>query len=150
MEKLLELGIRELREEDLEDVVRIDALHTGRRKLRYWRRVFRKFHDSGSGRIGLAANDDGRVIGYLFGEIRAFEFGSDPCGWVFAVGVDPRSLRANVASALLDEACRRFLEAGVKKVRTMVRRNDVPVMAFFRSQKFVGGPFVQLERDLKD
>jgi hypothetical protein len=31
----------------------------------------------------------------------------------------------------------------------MVRRNDVPVLSFFRANGFVGGEFVQLELDLK-
>ena len=32
----------------------------------------------------------------------------------------------------------------------MVRRNDVPVLSFFRARGFVGGPFVQLERDAEE
>jgi ribosomal protein S18 acetylase RimI-like enzyme len=53
-----------------------------------------------------------------------------------------------VASALLAEACRAFRAAGVTRVRTMVRRNDVPVLAFFRSSGFSGGSYVQLELDV--
>jgi hypothetical protein len=30
----------------------------------------------------------------------------------------------------------------------MVRRADVPVLAFFRSSGFAGGPYVQLELDV--
>ena len=30
----------------------------------------------------------------------------------------------------------------------MMRRNDVPVLSFFRSQGFAGGPYVQLELEL--
>ena len=84
------------------------------------------------------------------GEVRDWEFGSPPCGWVFAVGVDPGRLRRGVASALLAESCRRFRRAKVDEVRTMVRRTDVPVQSFFRANGFVGGPFVQLERSVKD
>jgi ribosomal protein S18 acetylase RimI-like enzyme len=133
-------------------MVRIDALHSGESKPEYWSRVLDAFLDTGSGplRVGLAAEEDERLVGYLLGEVRAFEFGSEPCGWVFAVGVDPRQARAGVASALLEEACRRFRRAGVSRVRTMVRRNDVGVLSFFRANAFVGGSFVQLERDLED
>jgi len=46
------------------------------------------------------------------------------------------------------EAARRFRELGVPRVRTMVRRADVPVLAFFRSSGFAGGPYVQLELDV--
>ena len=99
--------------------------------------------------MGLGAVSGGELVGYLLGEIRAFEFGSEPCGWVFAVGVDRRHLRRGVGRDLLRRAAARFLGMGVQRVRTMVRRDDVPVMSFFRSSGFVGGAFYQLEIDLQ-
>jgi ribosomal protein S18 acetylase RimI-like enzyme len=148
----IRVKVRDLTREDLKDVVRIDALHTGAGKTKYWRRVFDDFlsRSARPRRVGLAAEADAALAGYLFGEVRAFEFGSPPCGWVFAIGVDPGSLRRGVASELLAEACRRFRRAKVDEVRTMVRRVDVPVLSFFRANGFVGGPFVQLERSVKD
>jgi ribosomal protein S18 acetylase RimI-like enzyme len=145
--------IRRLSRADRDDVARVDAHHTGSRKAAYWRRVLGEFLGTRGGRprVGLAAvSETGRLAGYLLGEVRAFEFGSEPCGWVFAVGVDPAWLRRGVGSALLEEACRAFRKAGVAKVRTMVRRNDVPVLAFFRASGFAGGAYVQLERDLRE
>ncbi len=144
--------IRDLRRDDLSAVVRIDALHTGARKPGYWGRIFRDVlgrRKEKPLRVGLAAEDREDLIGYLVGEVRAFEFGSEPCGWVHALGVDPKHLRGGVASALLSEACRRFRAARVRQVRTMVRRNSVPVLSFFRANGFVGGSFVQLELDLE-
>lgn len=140
--------VRDLTRRDLEAVVRIDALHTSLSKRAYWRRVFDDFlkRPAAARRVGVGAEVGRTFAGYLFGEVRAFEFGSPPCGWVFAVGVDPRILRRGVASALLGEACRRFARFKVDRVRTMVRRTDVPVLSFFRASGFVGGPFVQLER----
>jgi GNAT superfamily N-acetyltransferase len=153
------IRVRDLVNEDLDDVVRIDGLHTGEEKPAYWTRVMDSFLGAKSGprpgrdpgselRIGLAAESRGRLIGYLLGEVRAFEFGSEACGWVFAVAVDPQALLGGVASALLRETCDRFRESGVTKVRTMVARNRVDVLSFFRANGFVGGSFVQLERDL--
>ncbi len=140
--------IRALSPRDLLAVVRLDAHHTGARKPAYWKRVLREFleRDPERARVGLAAEEDGALVGYLLGEVRAFEFGSAPCGWIFAVGVDPRRARAGVGSALLRAACDAFRARGVATVRTMVRRNDVPVLAFFRSSGFAGGSYVQLER----
>lgn len=145
------LAFRELREEDLDRVVEIDAQHTGERKTPYWKRVFRRFlqEDPEVLRVGLAGEADGQLVGYLLGEVRAFEFGSEACGWIFAVGVDPSHLRSGIASTLLAAACRRFRDAGITTVRTMVRRNDVPVLSFFRSSGFIGGSFVQLELSLE-
>lgn len=146
----LALRIRDLRYADLAEVVRIDALRTGRSRRGALRRVLAELRRVGDGhrRVGLAAEGSAPgLAGFLLGEVRAFEFGSEPCGWISAVAVDPAAGRAGVAAGLLEEALRRFHEAGVTGVRTMVRRNDVPFLSFFRAQGFVGGPFVQLERD---
>ena len=146
------MNVCDLRVEHLDDIIRIDALHTGESKPVYWKDVFERFLDArrGGDRVGLAAEDGGDTIGYLLGEVRAFEFGSEPCGWIFGVGVDPGRLRTGVAGRLLDEARRRFRAAGVGAVRTMVRRNDVPVLSFFRAHDFVGGSFTQLESELEE
>ncbi|MCC7137199.1 MAG: GNAT family N-acetyltransferase [Planctomycetes bacterium] len=145
------VAIRPLRRADLAEVVRIHALHTGTRAPAYWEAVLRRVRREGEAlEVALVApSATGRgLAGFLVGEVRAFEFGSEPCGWVFAVGVDPGEARGGVATALLDEATRRFAAAGVRRVRTMVRRDDVPVLAFFRANGFAGGAFVQLERSL--
>lgn len=145
-----ELEIRSLGADDLQRVVAIDALRTGSRKPDYWARVFGETLDPDSKvvRVGLAAERAGVLVGYVTGEIRAFEFGSEACGWILTIGVDPACAREKVATSLLAAACRRFQEAGVAKVRTMVQRADVPVLSFFRANGFVGGSFVQLELDL--
>jgi ribosomal protein S18 acetylase RimI-like enzyme len=141
------MTISPLRPTDLTAVVRLDAKLTGRRKPAYWKAVFADFVSPGraSTRVGLAAREGDTLSGYLLSEVRAFEFGSPPCGWIFAVGVDPAQAHHGIGSALVAEAGRRFSRAGVSTVRTMVRRNDVSLLAFFRSNGFVGGTFTQLE-----
>jgi ribosomal protein S18 acetylase RimI-like enzyme len=140
------LAIRALSSRDLPAVIRIDTFHTGEAKPAYWKRIFREFLGGHVGfRVGLAAEQDGHLAGFVLGEVRAFEFGSEPCGWILEIGVDGRSTRTGVASALLVEACRRLRASGVTTIRTMVRRNNVPVLTFFRTNSFAGGPYVQLE-----
>jgi ribosomal protein S18 acetylase RimI-like enzyme len=144
--------VRKLRRADLPDVIRIDAQHTGEPKPAYWEAVFDDFLATPDTRprVGLAADGESGLIGYLLGEVRAFEFGSEACGWIFGAGVDPDQLRSKVASRLLAESCRQFREAGVRHVRTMVLRNNVPVLSFFRANGFTAGSFVQLELDLEE
>jgi ribosomal protein S18 acetylase RimI-like enzyme len=146
----LRSSIGPLQPDDLPAVVRLDARLTGHRKPAYWKTAFGDFVAPGRGetRVALAARDSARLCGYLLGEVRAFEFGSAPCGWIFAVGVDPGAAHHGIGSALVAEAGRRFGRAGVHTVRTMVRRDDVSMLAFFRSNGFVGGSFTQLELDL--
>ena len=146
------LTLRPLRTDDLPVVVRLDAELTGLRKHAYWKRAFTAFGaDHGTpSRVALAADAGGRLAGYLFGEVRAFEFGSEPCGWIVAVGVVPEDAHRGVGSALVAEASRRFRAAGVATVRTMVKRDDLPMLSFFRANDFVGGPYVQLEHRTAD
>ena len=157
------VAVRAIRKEDAAAVARIDVLHAGAShagsapagatKRKWWDGVIERHLRRGPAvglRVGLVAVEEprGRVVGFLFGQVRAFEFGSDPCGWIFAVGVPPDAARHGVASRLLAEANARFREAGIPVVRTMVRNDDLPVLTFFRSQGFAAGPFVELELSL--
>jgi GNAT superfamily N-acetyltransferase len=144
-----ELSVRPILPGDLADVVALDTVLTGTSKQSYWQRVFDRFLREDAC-IGLAVVSEGGFEGYLFGEVRAFEFGSDECGWIFALGVRPETTRRGRASALLEEARCRFRALGVRALRTMVTRTDVPFLALFRSHGFVGGPFVQLELDIEE
>lgn len=153
MDATVALRIRPIRPGDAAAVARIDAAHTGAAKLRFWRDVVARHARTGprpGARVGLVATNDGadRVVGYLLGQVRAFEFGSEPCGWIFAVGVHPDHLHHGVASALFREARDRFAALGVTLLRTMVRREDVPVQTFFRNQGFAAGPYMELELSL--
>jgi len=146
----LALRLRRLAPDDLARVVEIDALHRGRPVPEYWTRVCSDFMGRGRDRVrvALGATAGDALVGYVLGEVRAFEFGSEPCGWIFAVGVDPGLGRQGIGASLLGEACRRFRRAGIGRVRTMVRRTDVPVLSYFRAHGFTAGEFTQLELDL--
>ncbi len=144
-----ELLVRPLEADDLEHVVALDTVLTGVAKPDYWDGVFRDFLRDDE-RIGLVLIGEGGLEGYLFGEVRAFEFGSEECGWILALGVRPETTRRGRASALLEEVKRRFRELGVSALRTMVMRTDVPFLSLFRRHGFVGGPFVQLELNIEE
>ena len=97
--------------------------------------------------VGLDERE--KVGGYLIGEVRQWEFGSEPSGWIFALGVDPKQEGKGLGKLLRDEAIRRFQSLGVRTVRTMVRKDDVRVLRFFRDACFSAGPFVELELPLR-
>ena len=146
---LQELSIRPAAARDLPAIAALDEAVTGEPKPAYWRKLIES-----AGRAGaeapafLVAEGGGRVIGFIAGNVRAFEFGSRPCGWVFALTVDPASRDMDAGTRLFEALCARFKEAGVTKVRTMLDRNNGLVLAFFRSLGLMAGPFIQLEKDL--
>ena len=134
--------VRFVRRGDLPQVVAIDAAITGLRKPRYWSGVRRRYRDF------LVAEAAGRVEGYIVGEVRDWEFGLPPCGWVFGIGVRPRSRLAGVGAGLLEALCASFRKRGVATVRTLLRRENQLVLAFFRSQGMMAAPFIPLEKAL--
>lgn len=140
--------VRPVRAEDLPHVIRLDRRNTGTEKREYWRDLFERYTRAERNRFFLVAERNGRFVGFIIGEVRAWEFGSPPCGWVFAIGVEPEMRVSSVGSRLMDEICERFKSAGVAKVRTMLARDDQLVMSFFRSQGMMAGPFIQLEKSL--
>ena len=141
--------IRRVRQADLDRIIAIDAVVTGLEKRSYWQSVYRRYGVAGPAkRQFLVAEAEGRVIGFIIGEVRDWEFGSASCGWVFAIDVDPASRLQGVGARLLDAICAGFRRAGVQKVRTLLSRDNTLILSFFRSQGMMAGPFIPLEMDL--
>ncbi len=141
--------IRPVRRGDLEQVIAIDATVTGLEKRKYWASVFRRYGTGAHAQQRfLVALAQGRVVGFIIGEVRDWEFGSPPCGWVFAIDVDPSARLSGVGTRLLESISADFRRAGVRKLRTMLARDNTLILSFFRSQGMMAGALVSLELDL--
>jgi len=146
--------VRRVQLADIPQVIALDTRVTKLPKAEYWSDVFRRYgkkrlHE----RFFLVAENrkDRRVsslVGFIIGEIRAWEFGSTPCGWVFALSVEPEARLQGIGSALLDAISGEFKKAGVSKMRTMVAMDGQLPLLFFRSEGMMAGPYIQLEKDL--
>jgi ribosomal protein S18 acetylase RimI-like enzyme len=141
--------VRPVRRGDLDSIVALDARVTGLEKRAYWESLYRRYGASlRAERQFLVADAGGRVVGFVIGEVRDWEFGAPPCGWVFAIDVHPEARLAGTGTRLLAAICAGFRRAGVAKVRTMLARDNNNVLSFFRSQGMMTGPFIPLEMDL--
>ena len=143
------LEVRAVRRTDLDRVIDLDATVTGLEKRKYWLSVYRRYgsgqHDEQQFLVALVA---GRVVGFVIGEVRDWEFGSPPCGWVFAIDVDPQARLAGVGTQLLQAISVRFQRIGVSKLRTIVALENTLILSFFRAQGMMAGPLIALEMDL--
>ncbi len=146
--------VRRVQAADIPQVIGLDTRVTRLAKAEYWNDVFRRY---GKQRLHerfflVAENRTGkakpRVLGFIIGEIRAWEFGSTPCGWVFALSVEPELRLHGIGSALFEAISSEFKKAGVGKMRTMVARDAPLQLLFFRSEGMMAGPYIQLEKDL--
>jgi len=148
------LRIRRVLPADIPGIIALDRQVTGLAKPGYWREAFKTYsRRRAKDGIFLVAEDaissPGKgVLGFIIGEVRAWEFGSEPCGWVFALSVDPSARVRGVGEALFEAVAAELKKAGVSKMRTMVARDNRLPMLFFRGMGMVAGPYIQLEKEL--
>jgi GNAT superfamily N-acetyltransferase len=143
--------IRRAEMSDLDGIVALDQRVTGLAKRGYWREILERYgQDRGNQRFFLVSVMQGpdTVIGFIFGEIRAWEFGSEPCGWVLALSVAPEARLHGVGEALFKAISAEFKQGGVDKLRTMVARDNRLHLLFFRGEGMMAGPYIELEKDI--
>jgi ribosomal protein S18 acetylase RimI-like enzyme len=134
---------------DLPAIVALDRRITAVAKAGYWQWALQHYAGGPPERIFLIAEaEDGALAGFIIGEVRAWEFGSPPVGWVFAIQVDTARRLAGVGTQLFEALCARFRAAKVDRVRTLVDRRDHLILSFFRSQGMTAGPSLQLDLEL--
>src|SRR3990172_105046 len=101
-----EWRIRPAEAADLGQVIAIDAEVTGLEKTDYW---YELFHRYGGGRtrqrLFLVAESGAVIQGFIIGEIRDWEFGSAPCGWVFGLSVRASARLAGGGARMLGAPC---------------------------------------------
>lgn len=148
------LTIRRAKSADISHVIALDARITGLEKPDYWREAFARYSQRRTNeRFFLVATPVDqtaapKVLGFIIGEIRAWEFGSEPCGWVFALSVEPDARLHGIGQALFAAISTEFKKAGMTKMRTMVERNNRLHLLFFRGEGMMAGPYTQLEKEL--
>ncbi|HEU4382742.1 MAG TPA: GNAT family N-acetyltransferase [Anaeromyxobacteraceae bacterium] len=141
--------VRSAQPGDLEAVIALDAGDSGTQKASYWKQRFSWYASGHKDRFFLVADQGGERVGFIVGEVRAWEFGSPPSGWIFAIGVEPDDRLHGLGTLLFDTICARFRKAGVQVVRTMIAKDASVIMSFFRSQGMMAGPFIELEKRLE-
>lgn len=141
------LVIEEAKAADLAVVSDLDTKITGITKPEFWAEIASDRGAKGR-RSVLVARLNGLIVGYVVGEIRSWEFGSPPCGWLHTIGVRPDYRLSHIGSALCDALQARFRAAGVGTMRTMLHIDDHLLLSFFRSQGLTAGPFLELEMGL--
>ena len=136
---------------DLDAIVALDAVSTGTAKADYWQDILERYTSPGQ-RIPryflVARSSERKLAGFIVGEIRAWEFGSPPCGWVIAMNVAPDLRERGIGTMLFDALCAEMKQDGVTTIRTMVLASDKVNLSFFRGEGLAAGPYIELERRL--
>jgi ribosomal protein S18 acetylase RimI-like enzyme len=140
--------VRPLDELDIDAITGIDEKIGGRYRPEVWETrigyYLRRDPDS-----SVVAESDGRVIGFMLGEVRSGEFGLDePTGWIEVLGVDPAHRGQAVGRRMAETMFEHFRELGAKSVRTLVDGEMEEIGRFFGSLGFAPSRLRPYERPL--
>jgi ribosomal protein S18 acetylase RimI-like enzyme len=140
--------IRPVEELDIEEIAAIDEKIGGRYRPEVWeKRIFYYLRRDPEG--SFAAVADGKVVGFMLGEVRSGEFGmEEPTGWVEVLGVDPAYQGRAVGRGLAETMLAHFRSLGVRRVRTLVDDGMPQIEGFFRSLGFAPAPLTALALEL--
>src|SRR6516165_5602300 len=124
------VAVRRVRASDIGQVIALDQRVTGLAKPDYWHNAFSRYgkHRQREGAFLVAelrgAKSGSSILGFIIGEVRAWEFGSAPCGWVLVLSVEPRARLQGIGRSLFEAISTEFKRAGVGRMRTMVARDN--------------------------
>jgi ribosomal protein S18 acetylase RimI-like enzyme len=141
--------VRDLREDDLAAVVRIDRASTGRSRQPYYQAKVRAAVGEPSLRTSLAAELDSHVVGFLIARVYYGEFGrAESVAVIDSVGVDPAYRGRSVGQALLRQLLMNLSALRVERVETQVDGSQPDLLAFLARAGFRPAARVCLERAL--
>jgi len=144
-----QICIRDAVSADLDAVIALDETTTQEEKPAYWREIFDRYVEGErDDRFFLVAETHNETVGFIVGEVRAWEFGSPPCGWVFALTVSSTVREMGIGQKMFEEICKRMKQIGITTVRTMVDRDNKLTLSFFRSQGLRTGRYLELEKQI--
>ncbi len=147
------LLVRPLEQADIPSIIAIDARIAGAPKPEYWRHKLAQYvtqHDApgepGNGVLARAAVIDDKLVAFMIGGVRRWEFGQPASGWITSLAVDPDWQKMGIGRRLLAELLAYYREQELPEVRTIVDWVDADLLRFFHSMGFVRGPYVELQK----
>jgi ribosomal protein S18 acetylase RimI-like enzyme len=144
------VSVRNLRKQDLEGVIQIDARNTGRTRRGYFEiKLKQALADTGIV-ISLGAEADGRLAGFLLARVYQGEFGAmEPVAVLDTIGVLPLAGKRGVGRALMAQLRTNLLGLGIEKLETEVSWDDQQLLSFFHHAGFRPAPRLCLDCDLR-
>ena len=140
------VAIRPMTELDIDGIVRIDEKVSGQYRPDSWERRLTYYirRDADASQVAVL---EGKVVGFMMGEVRGGEFGLDePTGWVEHFGVDPAERGKDIGRKLSESLFGHFRSKGVKVVRTVVSSEQQEIAKFLSAIGFGSSNLSILEK----
>jgi len=141
-----DVNVRKMTLSDLDSIVEIDEKVFGKKRPEYYQRKVEYALDSGNIVTSLVAEVDGRIEGFVMGNVFLGEFGiPEDTATIDTIGVDPDFQRQGIARVLVDQFVSNMRAIGVNRIHTLVEWNDGKLIMFFDALGFAPARTLSLE-----
>jgi flavin-dependent dehydrogenase/N-acetylglutamate synthase-like GNAT family acetyltransferase len=147
--RMQDFVVRRMTVRDIDEVLRIDEKITGKPHSAYYQSKAAAYI-ARAPEYCLVAEHRDRVIGFVLGDVRGWEFAAELSGWLEIIGIDPDYHGQGVSRALMNRLFESFRRAGVSVVNTMVNWNDGDLIDYFQANGFDRGEYVNLVKSLNE
>jgi ribosomal protein S18 acetylase RimI-like enzyme len=138
-----------MKTEDFDAVVGIDEKVLNASRPQYYEMKFEKqFISKDYLPTSLVAEKDGKVVGFVMGELFIGEYGISQQATLDTIGVDPAYRHKGIGEQLINEFIDHLKRLGVQKISTLVDSKDSKLTRFFSSNRFSPSRTINLERSL--
>ncbi len=138
------VNLRPLTINDLEAVTQIDESLLGSNRKEYWEAKLEQA--SNSGVPSLAAEIDGKVVGFILGKASGWEYGiPENVGWIDTIGVKKEWQGKGISQTLFKEMYDMFRKVGVDTIYAFVDWKKWDLLKFFDRMGFERGNMINLE-----
>lgn len=136
--------VRPMTAADISGIVEIDRSIIGRDRSPSWPQTVTRYLEMYFPPLCFVAEVEGKMVGFILGDVRGWEYAMPPSGWVDIIGVHSahqgKGIGRMLATAFVQECRRRGM-----KTHIMVRTTDRRVRQFFASLGFHRGEMTELE-----
>ncbi len=140
--------IRQLEDTDIGGITALDEKIGGEYRPEVWERRI-GYYLRRDPEAQVVAEVDGRLAGFMLGEVRSGEFGlEEPTGWIEVMGVDPDMRGQAIGRQLAEQILHHFQSQGASSVRTLVDETMTEIAGFFDSLGFEPAPLRSFVKNL--
>lgn len=133
---------------DIDAVLEIDSRIAGPGRSLSWATSTADYLAGGISPACRVAEADGKIVGFLLGDLKGWDYGLPAGGWIDVMGVDPYFRDLGVGASLVADFEAYCKKLGANKTYLLLRKDDQDIARFFGLQGFAEGGYVTWEKSL--
>lgn len=134
-----------MRLDDIRQILEMDRRIIGKERVLSWPQKVNRYLEMYFPPLCHVAEVEGKIVGFVLGDVRGWEYALQPAGWVDIMGVEPAYQGKGVGLKLLEAFVRECHRRNMK-THVVVRKADTRLQAFFKSVGFTEGQLVDYEK----